>query len=127
MRTSYIGHILKLEARIMAGQEKLEAGQEKLEARIASIASGQERLEDRIASIASGLERLEALLGSGQRELPAMEVDGLAEGAKIEPVDAGETAPMVSNHVKGKSWEETFRERLNSVRMNANEREHVWG
>jgi hypothetical protein len=33
----------------------------------------------------------------------------------------------LSNHVKGKSWEETFHERLNSVRMNANEREHVRG
>jgi exonuclease VII small subunit len=93
---------------------KLEAGQERLEARIASIADGQQRLEACVASIAAGLERLEALLGSGQRErAPAMQPDGLAEGAKIDPVDPGE----------GKSWDETFRERLDRVRVN--ERKNV--
>jgi hypothetical protein len=44
-----------------------------------------------------------------------MQPDGLAEGAKIEPVDPGE----------GKSWDETFRKELDRVRMN--ERKHVRG
>jgi hypothetical protein len=85
--TGDLGHILeKLEARIVAGQERLKA------------------------RIASGLERLEVLIRSGQRELPAVDPHGLVEVAKIKPeVHPAETAPMVSNHVKGKSWEESVR------------------
>jgi hypothetical protein len=37
-----------------------------------------------------------------------MEPHGVVEGAKNEPeVHPAETAPMVSNHVKCKSWEES--------------------
>jgi hypothetical protein len=95
--TGDLGHILeKLEARIVAGQERLEA------------------------RIASGLERLEALIRSVQQELPAMEPHGVVEGAKIEPeVHPAETALMVSNHVKGKSWEESVRHLLESSALGA--------